>query len=476
VAAGLGVASGLVTTARSRVRGANDDVRLGIIGFQGRGRDHIEKFRTLPGVRVVALCDVDRGVLDREVKKFTDRQESVKAYTDLRRLLDDQEIDAIATATPNHWHALITVWACQAGKDVYVEKPVSHNIWEGRQMVKAARKHNRIVQAGTQSRSDQGLRGAFEYIGQGNLGEIQVARALCYRRRTGFGKVKGPQPIPPGVDYDLWMGPALMKPLMRPYLHYDWHWFWDYGNGDIGNQGIHELDMCRLAIGQDQLPRRAMSLGGRFLFDDDAETANTQIAIFDYQPAPIIFELHNLTRKQGDRAMDRLHGVSIGIVIQCEHGYYAGGAEGGSVFDKNGKKIKQFAQQGAENHQANFIGAVRSRKVTDLNADIAAGHLSGCLSHMANISYRLGRQSQSEEWKEAIGTQPHANESLQRFQQHLIANEVDITSTPALLGPWLEIDPATEKFSGEDPDGPARWANEMRSRTYRHPYVIPADV
>src|SRR5262249_11405524 len=213
----------------AQVAGANDAVRVAVIGFNGRGRTHISEFQAVEGVRVVALCDVDRTVLEAEASKLRDRNQPVEIFTDVRRLLERKDIDAVTTATPNHWHALITVWACQAGKDVYVEKPISHNVWEGRKAVEAARKYKRIVQAGTQSRSSIALREALDWVRQGNLGKIKVARGLCYKRRASIGKVDGPTPIPEGVDYDLWCGPAPKGPLMRKRLHYDWHWVWDTG-------------------------------------------------------------------------------------------------------------------------------------------------------------------------------------------------------------------------------------------------------
>ncbi|MHC4396341.1 MAG: Gfo/Idh/MocA family oxidoreductase [Planctomycetota bacterium] len=243
----------------SRVRGANNDIRLATIGLggqggMGQGKYHIRLFRKIPGVRVVAICDPDKDVLDAEVKKFKERDEKVDAYTDVRKLLEDKSIDAITTATPNHWHALVTIWACQAGKDVYVEKPAAYNIWESRKMIEAARKYDRIVQVGTQRRSDEGLQQAIEYIQQGNLGKIKFIHGLCYRKRESIGKVYGPQPVPESIDYNLWTGPAPLVPLMRKRLHYDWHWIWATGNGDLGNNGIHTLDLCRWALGKNTLP------------------------------------------------------------------------------------------------------------------------------------------------------------------------------------------------------------------------------
>ncbi|NLP10262.1 Gfo/Idh/MocA family oxidoreductase, partial [bacterium] len=264
--------------AASRYRqiiGVNEDVRVGIIGIRSKGAQHIEEFYKIPGVRVVALCDADLDILHRETDKFSSRKEPVAAYQDLRRLLDDPQIDAVAIATPNHWHSLAAIWACQAGKDVYVEKPVSHTVREGRKLVEAARKYNRIVQAGTQNRSDTGFREAIEFIRQGHIGKILYAHGVWYKERTSIGRVTQPQPVPASVDYNLWTGPAKMQPLMRRRLHYDWHWFWEYGDGEMANIGVHQIDDCRFALNLNHYPKRLWSLGGRFVFDDDGETPNT---------------------------------------------------------------------------------------------------------------------------------------------------------------------------------------------------------
>jgi len=467
-------AGAALTLPFSHVRGANNDIRLGVIGLggqggMGQGKYHIRLFSKLPGVRVAAICDADRDVLDAEVKKFKERNETVDAYTDLRKLLDDKSIDAITTATPNHWHALVTIWACQAGKDVYVEKPAAYCIWESRKMIEAARKYDRIVQVGTQRRSDEGLRQAFEYIKQGKLGKIQYIHSMCYRKRESIGKVSGPQPIPESVDYNLWTGPAPLVPLMRKNLHYDWHWIWATGNGDLGNNGIHQLDLCRWALGQDKLPRRAMSIGGRFGYnDDDGETANTQIVLLDYKPAPIIYEVRNLPRKKGDTAMDEYRGVRSGAVIQCENGYFAGGW----AYDNNGEKIKQFKVSGGSGHHGNFIKAVRNHKASDLNADILEGHLSTALCHLGNISHLLGVEASPAEIRERLQGDKEAMETFESFQSHLSANEVDIKKTRAVLGPWVTMDSEKEQFVGEF----STEANKLLKREYRKPFVVPEEI
>ncbi|HEV8606615.1 MAG TPA: Gfo/Idh/MocA family oxidoreductase [Tepidisphaeraceae bacterium] len=456
-----------------RAIGANDDVRMAVVGLNGRGQEHMKVFPSIPGVRLVALCDADERVLNNAVKNADGKGSKVQGYKDIRKLLESKDVDAIAIATPNHWHSLMTVWGCQAGKDVYVEKPCSHEIWEGRKDVEAAEKYKRVVQIGTQRRSDTGFAEAVAWLQAGNLGKILYARGLCYKPRPSIGKVTQPTPIPASVDYDLWCGPAPMEPLMRKNLHYDWHWVWPTGNGDIGNQGVHEMDQCRWALGQNTLPERVFAFGGRFGYDDDATTPNTEVAIYDYKPAPLIFEVRGLPRKKGDTAMDAYRSqVRIGLVVQCENGYYSAGENGGWAYDNDDKKVKQFTQAGQKNHQANFIKAVRSRKPEDNVAPILGGHLSSALCHMGNISYRVGKQVPPTQLEDMIKSDKLATESFERVKQHLAANGVDLGQTPPTLGPSLAFDPQKEQFTGAH----AEEANKLVRREYRAPYVIPDQV
>jgi len=337
----------------ARVLGANGDVRVAVIGVGGKGRQHAGVFARLPGVRLVALCDVDPKRLAERAKGF----DGVDSCTDPRRILDRNDVDAVVIATPDHWHALLAIWACQAGKDVYVEKPVSHNIREGRKIIEAARKYSRIVQAGTQYRSDEGLAEAARYIHEGNLGKVLWGHVPWYERRGSIGQV-APH-TPDWLDYDLYCGPAPVKPLRRKELHYDWHWVWSTGTGDLGNSGIHAFDVCRWFAGYEGLPPRAICIGGRFGVDDAGETPNTQLTVLDYKPAPIFIENRNLPVKKGDKAMDHLRGIREGVVLQCENGYFAGFRGGGWAYDNQGNKIKQFKGDGGGAHQANFIRAVR---------------------------------------------------------------------------------------------------------------------
>jgi hypothetical protein len=479
MAAGAGLA---MLKPTSRVLGANDEIRIATIGVGGQGSGHLGYFSKIPGVRYVAVCDADQNHVDRAVKSFADKDIKVDGYTDMRKLLDRKDIDAITSATPNHWHALVTVWACQAGKDVYIEKPASWCIWEGRKMVEASRKYDRIVQIGTQKRSSEAHPAAYQWIREGHIGKIKWSRGFCYKARgpktNGIVHgTNGPVPVPAGVDYNFWCGPADMMPLNRTELHYVWHWVWNTGCGDIGNQGPHEMDIARWALGDPGLPTRCFSIGGRFgcrATDDIGETANTQIAFFDYKPAPLIFEVRGLPRKKGDNpnVMDNFHGVRVGNCLQCEGGYWASDDGGGWVFDNDGKKIKQFSGRGGAGHHENFIKAVRSHKRSDQNADIEVGHLSAALCHMANTSYRLGKHMKPDEIKAALADNPEMLDSFNRMLEHLAANEVDLEKEPITMGPILTMDPQKEQYVGEYSD----MANMFLKRNYREPFIVPENV
>ena len=453
------------------VPGANNDIRVAVVGFGSRGGSHIDAFSKMPGVRLVALCDCDTKILENHANTLKKKGHEVETYTDVRKLLESKEVDVISTATPNHWHSLITVWSCQAGKDVYVEKPVSHNVFEGRQCVEAARKYNRIVQAGTQSRSMGSYPEAWAWLREGNLGKIKIARGLCFKPRQSIGKVNGPQPIPPNIDYDLRCGPALKLPLMRKKLHYDWHWVWNTGSGDMGNQGIHEMDKCRWALGKMELPASVFSIGGRLGYVDDGETANTQMCVFSYEDVLLIFETRGLPRSrefqtdEWNKSMDKYRSEGVGQIIECEGGW----TNGHTAWDKEGKTIKKFAAD-EQNHFANFIKAVRSRKREDQNADILEGHLSSALCHLGNISHRLGQQASPDELQATLKTDSVAAETLARMEEHLAKNGVDLKQTKLTLGPTLKIDPKAERFLGNDK------ANEFITRPYRAGFVVPEKV
>ncbi len=457
-----------VSRAVSRgVKGANGDIRAAVVGLNGRGRNHVQELQKLKGVRVMALCDVDQSVLERERQAMPDGGASVDSYTDIRRLLENKDIDVVTIATPHHWHALAAIWSMQAGRDVYVEKPVSYCVWEGRQLCEAAHKYGRIVQAGTQIRSNPGVREAIAWVRAGHLGKINLARGLCYKRRDSIGLTTGPQPIPASVDYDLWIGPAPMGPLRRARLHYDWHWVWDTGNGDLGNQGIHQMDIARWALGESHIAPRVLSVGARLGYVDDGMTPNTQIVFHDYRPAPLIFEVRGLPSAAGSKQMDSYRGAGIGVVIDCEHGDLLIPTYTSAIArDKAGKEIRRF--EGAASHFQNFVDAVRSRKTSDLNANVLEGHRSSALCHTGNISHRLGAPLAPEPIRDALQSNPAMAETFGRMQEHLATNDIDLTKTPMAMGAFLEINPRTERFRANPQ------ADALLTREYREPFVVPA--
>ncbi|MEQ1860478.1 MAG: Gfo/Idh/MocA family oxidoreductase [Chthoniobacteraceae bacterium] len=481
-----GAALSLPAKIYAQAPGSNSAIRIAVIGFNGRGNSHIAGFSGIEGVRIVGLCDADYGVLEKGKASLAKKDINVEGYTDVRKLLENKDIDAISTATPNHWHSLISIWGVQAGKDVYVEKPVSHNVFEGRKVVEAARKYGKICQTGTQSRSSIGLREAQKWVKAGNLGKIKWARGLCYKRRPSIGKVTEETPWPQTIDKDLWFGPAQIKPLMRTKLHYDWHWQWDYGNGDLGNQGIHQMDIARWFLNEPELSPSILSVGGRLSYIDDGETPNTQIIMHGYK-APLIFEVRGLPDKTDSKEMDKYRDASIGVIVQCENGYVViPSYTGAGVFDNSGKLIKRFGSfktpkgqtdpggpektNKEDTHFSNFIDAVKSRKHTDLNADILEGHLSSALCHTGNISYRLGAKADQGAIREKLKADKEATDSLGRMIEHLAANGVDVKTDKLTLGEFLKMDPKTEKFVKNAA------ADKMLTRDYRKPYVVPEKV
>ena len=381
----------------------NDTIGVAVVGIGRKGPQHIKMFDEIPGVRVVALCDCDTRHLELGVAAA---KGPVKTFTDYRKLLEHPGIDAVVIVTPDHWHALMTVWACQAGKDVYVEKPVCHNHWEGRQMIRAARKYKRIVQAGTQNRSDVGLKAARPWLLGGGLGKIKLARGFDMLGNRAIGKTNGPQPIPATADYDLFRGPAPMKPLRRANLHYDWHYFYDTGTGDTANRGAHTLDHIRWLIGCDALPTRLRSFSGRIGYADDGETPNTHVILYDTKPVPILWEMLGLMSEKGSSQRPTFRRMRTSMIIECEGGYLYGGRGGATAMDWNGKKIKRFDGDGGRNHQKNFIQAMRSRRKEDLEAEILDGHISTAFCNLGLASHQAGRHASPAELRQVCRGTP----------------------------------------------------------------------
>jgi len=486
------VSTAALALSRTRIYGANEAVNIGFIGLGGRGSGHVKWFEDLskPGsaekpagggnappqtplnVRVAGLCDADAKILGGIHKKYS----QAKAELDMRKQLDDKSIDAVVVATCNHWHALAAVWAMQAGKDVYVEKPVSNNVWEGRKMVEAARKYNRICQGGTQQRSDPVQKQLQTLIKSGEMGKMLWIRGNRLGMRESIGKLNAPLKPPADVNYDLWLGPAQDKPIFREKFHYDWHWDWNTGAGEMGNWGVHILDDIRGALGdQCTLPKGILSAGGRVAWNDAGETPNVHTVYFDTGVVPVIFSLSNLPFNNKDRktqsAVWRGQPQS-GYVIAFENGYYSGTRGGGKVLDKDWKMTKQFKGDAGGQHARNFIEAVKSRDPKHLNAEIERCHYSSSWCHLANVAFRLG-QNYTREQHEAASKLPAWTELVDGFHKHLDANEVDAAKSGLKVSTMLQIDPEKETFVGPSATPEAQ---ALLRREYRKPYVMPEQV
>ncbi|HEV7278903.1 MAG TPA: Gfo/Idh/MocA family oxidoreductase [Pirellulaceae bacterium] len=447
-------------------KGPNSRLHVAVIGVNGRGMSHVGGFLERDDTVVTHVCDADTAVGEKRAAEIAKRQGSrVEHVQDMREIFDNDTIDCVSIATPNHWHSLAAIWAMQAGKHVYVEKPVSHNVSEGRRCVQVARKYGKICQAGTQSRSNPGLREAIAWLHDGGIGELTLARGLCYKPRGSIGP-RGTYQPPESVDYSLYLGPAQMEPLTRPKFHYDWHWQWTCGNGDLGNQGIHQVDIARWGLNENALSQSVFSYGGRFGYEDAGETANTQVCLYGYGPKSLVFEVRGLKT-------DDYRGAKVGVIFEGKDGYMVVPSySNATAFDKDGKEIKSFSGGSDQNHYDNFVKAVRSGNHEDLNGDILEGHLSSALCHTGNISYRLGEDMTAQAALEAIKAVKSTDDNaatMERFVQHLKDNNVDLAKSKIGVGPVLAMNPEAETFEGNDT------ANEMLTRDYRAPYVVPKE-
>ena len=439
----------------------NERITAAIIGCGIRGKAHAHELARLADCDVAYVCDPDLDRADEVGALLVELKRPMpKKVQDLRKVLEDKTVDVVFIATPNHWHALAAIWAMQAGKDVYVEKPVSHNVVEGRRMVQVARKLGRICQAGTQNRSRGALAEAVKYMHEGKLGEVNLARSIIY---GGRGSIGGPAEcaMPPHCDYNLWAGPAAMTKLTRPKFHYDWHWFWNTGSGEIGNNNVHSLDVCRWGLGVKGLGRSVMSYGGRLGYQDVAETPNSQVGIFDFGAKTIVSETRGLKTALFHptiKSMWFFYG-SEGIVAET------------SLYDPKGNLVRAFEGK-SENHFANFIKCVRSRKQTDLAADILEGHQSSSLCHIANISYRLGEATTPAAIQKQLGdihVHEDVQETFERTSRYLADAGVNLDKTQITMGQHLRVDGGKELFLDN------ATANALLAREYRAPFVVPAE-
>ena len=475
IAASATLSGSFRASALAAPSGANDAIRLGLIGLNGKGSAHLKNLLKMPGIRVAGLCDVDPRVLERVAATIPDSQIAPFKTTDARELIARSDIDAVMIVTSNHWHALLTVWACQAGKDVYVEKPMSRTVWEGRKMIEAAAKYDRIVQVGTHYRSETGLADAIQYLHAGELGKIRHIRAVVYNLRPSIGRRQAW--YPDWLNYDTFCGPTPMRPLVRNQLHYDWHWQWDTGNGELGNNGVHVLDIALRIAKHNMAPRRILSFGGRYGIDDVAETPNAHVAVYDYPNIPLLFEHRALPAKPGVNFMDQHGGLRTGVVAHCEGGSFSG-LIGGTAYDLNGKVIRKFAGDGGATHVKNFFAAVRSRRKADLAAPVETGHVSASLCHFGNISYLVGEPAATARIDDVLGAFPAAGEIHRELQQHLAVHTVDLAKQPFRLGPWLHLGATGDTIAKLDTANPTALerARFLLRETQRPPFVIPETV
>jgi len=465
---GSGVSAGESVVSRSV--GPHDTVRVAVIGVNGQGSHHVAEWLRAPGVELTAICDCDPGAYVRLCERhFKGSVRPPEYVQDVRRLLDRSDIDAVSIATPNHWHAVMAVWAMQSGKDVYVEKPCSHNVEEGRVMVQWARKLGRMCQMGAQSRSMSGMRQLIEFVKSGRIGPVKAAHAVCYRPRPSIGLVDTPAPLPPGLDFDLWAGPVPGEVPVRRQLHYDWHWTHLTGNGDLGNQNPHELDKARWGLGKQELPSRVVSLGGRLGYVDNGDVANCQVTIFQWDDALLVSDVRGLPVKtpvtyglKGPEPFFQACNVWYGT-----DGFVVGSTSmSGAAFDYDGNRIEAWSGGAYQDHFVNFLTAVKSRNHRDLHLDIEDGHLSSALAHLGNVSWTLGETVPPGTRPELAASDPRVVATWDSFERFLADNEIDFNVTKLKLGREVVIDPLTERAS--DPE-----ANALFGREYRRGFELP---
>ena len=449
--------------------GPNEKLRVAVIGVNGQGGGHVGEWLKNPDVDLVAICDADPAAFAKQESRFKGQALSPKYVQDVRKLFEDKSIDAVSIATPNDWHAVMAVWAMQAGKDVYVEKPCSHNVQEWRVMTQWARKLGRICQMGVQSRSMTGMRQTLEFVHSGKLGKVKAAHAICYRQRDSIGLVETEAPIPKGMDFDLWAGPAPLVVPKRKRLHYDWHWVRATGNGDLGNQNPHELDKARWGLGKQELPKRVVSIGGRLGYIDNGDVANSQVTIFEWDDAVLISDVRGLPIKSpvtfGLKGTSPFKGAAN--IWYGTEGYAVGpNYTSGVAFDYDGKELGKWSGGAYQAHFANFVKAIRSRNHKDLHLDIEDGHLSSALAHLGNVSWQLGKPVPLGTRPSLLATDKHVVKTLTSFEEHLKEHNVDVTKTPYSLGQELVIDPKTELSTDEA-------ANRLFTREYRKGFELP---
>jgi hypothetical protein len=433
---------------------ANNTVRIGIIGCGRRSHSISGQFFKIKDVSIVALCDPDPAQMESLAKDLGKKGANASGMTkfqDYRRLLERPDIDAVVVTSPNHWHALHAIHAMQAGKDVYLEKPVTHELWEGHQLIAAEEKYGGIIAAGFQSRSDPGTRDGIQFVKEGHLGKIQSVHVCCFKDRDSIGIRKTPLTPPPGTDYNLWLGPAADLPLYREEFHYDWHWAWNTGNGDIGNQTPHEIDIANRVLGDGSLPGQIQSFGGRFAWNDAGETPNLQVATYKLAGVPVIIEVNNLKLSPTRNNTGARDGIRVGVVVRCEGGQLRGGLGGMHAVGEDGKtSIKKFPGDGGDGHQENFINAVRSRRNADIASRIRIAERSAAIAHLANLSYRTGKKIPVASMEELTAGNPILQDILSDQRKQLA--DWGITAPEYNVGRIIDFDPVTTKVNTPDID------------------------
>ena len=478
-AAGLGAtaASGIHadfviagTKSSPRVLGANDKVRVAVAGIHGRGGDHIGEYCNLKGVEVAYLVDPDTTQFAARVKSVEKRAgNKPQCVQDLRKALEDKDLDAVSIASPNHWHSLLTIWSCQAGKNVYVEKPCSHTIFEGRKCVEAAEKYGVVVQHGTQQRSEKGRAGEIAALQAGKWGKLLVSKAYVCKPRWSIG-FKPDVPAPATLDFDLWTGPAKLRPFNRNLVHYNWHWNWDFGNGEIGNQGVHQTDVAHWSLGPAAtLPTRVWSLGGRLGYEDQGQTPNMQLAVYEFGDVTVVIEVRGLVEK-GKKAEGE---VDFPSKVSNEFYTSEGMVRDGKFYPKDGGKTHNVKAEPVHvtpgGAFGSFVDCVRNHTPKAVNAPILDGHYAAALCHLANISYRLGKQVPFSQEPEGMSN-PQIAESFEMIKRNLKGVGVDLDKTTYCMGRTLTIDPKTERFIDDYE------ADKLLTQEYRAPYVVPETV
>lgn len=462
------LATGAMGLAGRKTMAATEEINVGFISCGSRAGGLMQRFNKIDGVNIAGLCDPD----ERRVGVAKERFPKAKTWSDLRGLLDDKSIDAVVVATCNHWHCLAAIWAMEKGKHVYVEKPLSHSQWEGQQTVAAARRFNRVCQIGTQQRSDPMQAEIKKFLHHDKaLGEIVSSRVNRYGVRPSIGKRKTPLPIDKNVAYDLWLGPAQDQPIYRNKLHYDWHWDWNTGSGEMGNWGVHVLDDLRNNVFLDKvtLPKRIFGGGGRVVWGDAGQTPNVHFVYFDTGSIPVVIGLANIPGVPGGKKSPKHPGPGSGYIAYCEGGRLEGQRGRAKAFDADGKLIKEFSgNSGGGIHQQNFIEAVRKNDASVLNADVKIGHDTTGWCNLANIAYRAGKQFSHDEAKQVTKGTEQWTPLLSDMESLLKSHQIPMESSEILLSPMLDFDPETEQFVGD-----SQAANQFLKREYRAPYVVP---